>query len=300
MVTLLPIGLGEINDFASRLTEIRTKVHATRREAGWLPDASSQAMAEIADEERYLGHRDQIRVTASRADLFQVACEDHLRATISLCTQEDFPIVAYFATTRAAAEAAGRVLWLGNPHIAAKDRKPGAGPRVRISRHLSMRWQSHVHARQLLEATEQRDLSKQIEKETEDLAKEYGLKKSPAKKGRSAYFGGQEVPSYTSLVGALFSPGDRIYRILAAVAHSAEHGLAEFIGRSKEGNQILRAQPGRLLTALSVAGIGYVNASEPCYQYMGWDFPHDEANELRRLVHEYRDRVSVEWPATAV
>jgi hypothetical protein len=50
----------------------------------------------------------------------------------------------------------------------------------------------------------------------------------------------------------------------------------------------------------SVAGTGYVNASQPCYRYMGWGFPDDEADELRKLVHEYRERVSVEWPATFI
>ena len=46
----------------------------------------------------------------------------------------------------------------------------------RISRYLSMRWQSRMHAGGVLQTTEQRDLSKQVESGIEDLAKTHDLK----------------------------------------------------------------------------------------------------------------------------
>lgn len=201
---------------------------------GSLPDAESQAMAEIAAEGDYIGTSpwgdEPVRQAHNLGSLLLLAATDCAGSACRLLADEPTPIYSHLVLARASIEQAGRAWWLLDPEI---------GIRMRVARGANER--IHALTQQTRLPLEPSAKKRAIERRALlfEEASRLGFRKVGDRR-RSPYLD-QERPTSTSLIRQLLGDdedeelGRVLYAFLSAVAHGTTHGLSQSISVDAPG-----------------------------------------------------------------
>lgn len=103
------------------LVELLSASDKLQDQWGSLPNANSQAMAEVAAEEKFVGTEpwgdEPVRQAHNLASLLLLGADDCVNSTCRLLASEPTPIYSHIVLARATLEHAGRAWWLLDPEI---------------------------------------------------------------------------------------------------------------------------------------------------------------------------------------
>jgi hypothetical protein len=255
------------------LANLVKEARAAREHYGWLPDANSEAMRELAEESKFVGSwgTEPIRSCYSAAGVLLAAAEDHARSITELLFLDRAPLFGHVVLARSALESASRVLWLS---------QLGIGARTRVARSytdaLDNLYQlSRLPGDPVPWATVRRNnILEEARRQNFRVITKKG--KVPAIQ--------EERPSQTKLLRSLLAGGGDeelgalIYNYYSAVAHGSMYGLLQRFERTDQRNAISPLVTAALVVSsndvnsvLSAFILGYARAVKEHFTLMGWD-----------------------------
>jgi hypothetical protein len=213
------------------LVGLLDEAESLRQRWGSLPDAHSQAMAEVAAESEYRGESpwgdDPVQQAHNLGQLLLVGADDLARSTCKLLQQGDAPVFAHVVLARSALEHAARAWRLLDPTVRV---------RQRIARGMNERLFSLSQQAMLPSDPEVKRRARDRIRSILGEAERVGLRRLPSRPRIPAYLE-EARPSSTELVRRLLESGsDRelgklIYAYFSAVTHGTAFGLSQSVDR---------------------------------------------------------------------
>jgi hypothetical protein len=248
-----------------------------RDERGWLPDADSQAMAELAAATEFKGSStwgDPVSAAHDSGQLLLFATSDCARALVWVLSRDASPVYAHDVLARSSLELASRAWWLFEPSIAL---------RLRVARGMNDRifglsQQSHL-------PLPQEERARASERLNELFAEAARLGFQTIRDPRTDVHYLEEMrPGQTELIKKLLSAdgdaslGALVYGMFSAVAHGTTFGLTS---RVKADAPNLPKTPGvtwgavstnslNVVTVLTAVIVGTAKAYQHRNEFFGW------------------------------
>ncbi len=260
----------QIEPFRVALLDLVVQTRDLRQSASFLPAADSPAMAELAEEHRFVGawSREPVRDAHSTSWLFLGAADDLIIALCRLFERGTPTVYAHVVLARAAMESCARAAWLA---------EPGIGAKRRVARGLTERLFSLAEAGKLPGAPDTLERRRLIL----DEADRQGFEKKSVR--------GQPVSlveprkGSTAIVKWLFDKpdddlGELVYRFWSAVTHSTIYGLVQSFDRNVPQTSGLDSlvtigmavRTDQVQSVMAAVGLGFVEVARLHRQLFGW------------------------------
>jgi hypothetical protein len=250
----------QLAGMVSCLTKLIAAAIDLRTSRGFQPDATSKAMAQIEERQRYAGTwgRDPVSAALDAAQLMVAAAEDVIGAMLRVVEADTASIFAPQVLSRSALELLGRARWLADPEIET---------RRRIARYMTERIYSVAELRKIHPS--RKEHSDRIQRMILEEAERQGFRKLSVK-GRPPAIG-EPRPSQTEAIASLMldsataNAGTTLMRYYSAVTHGTLWGLLQSarepvedipgLGRQMRG---LRVSTTEINTMLCGVTFGYI------------------------------------------
>ena len=271
---------------------LRKVVRAARTERpdSFLPDASSPAMREMADQLMFHGSDEGV-IDVSQALTSQrlKAGEDHVLAVCDLWLVDNETYVwSVPVLGRAALEAFALVFHLCDPNVART---------VRAGRTMN----ELIYRAQAVDQLP-RDMKRPSNRVDFriDQADSMGLQRQMTTKGKLTPWFEEVRPSYRAAVKALFGDedlGDALYNFWSAVAHGSSWGLSETLGEVEHDASAAAFRAPIVLsietvmTTAAVLALGHRRVVERLAQWSGWS-TETHGTRYDELASMYADHLS--------
>jgi hypothetical protein len=260
-----------IEPYATMLEEVAAagyaSVHGATAESLQDPAAVSEAMGELAEQDRYAGVWDHTPIDTANTHiaLLLTAGEDAMRTFAAAILAEHTPVYAYIPLTRNGLECLALAHWLD---------APGIGVRERIRRSLNERIASAAEQAKLGGALNPEPGRQQRLLQAEALGYEIT-------KGRHMFkhFAPQR-PTITAHVKRVLGHdelGRVLYSYTSAISHGTIWGLVERIEAPDDPGPVVRAGVAITSSNIGLMAAALVMAHASAYggfiEHMGWDEP---------------------------
>ncbi len=245
-----------------------------RQDRAFLPDAVSDAMAELNVESTFAGTwgKDPVRQAHYWGAALILAAEDFIESACRLVAREPLPVFGHLVLARSALEACGRAQWLY---------EPGIGVRRRIARGMTERLYSLAEQKRL--PADVGGSARIIERRRSilDEATRQGFLKVTKQKTPTT-IGEPRLGATETVKNALGESDDPdlghvLFGYFSAVSHGTAYGLMQSIGVARGEAPLQPDTIGHLKTesvgvnsAIAAMILAYVEAVERQRNHFGW------------------------------
>jgi hypothetical protein len=267
--------IAPVRDALTRLLTVSDELRDTR---GWLPDANSQAMAELAEEARYAGDKPwsdkPVESAHTLAQWLLYAASDCASGAVRLLSFDETPVYAHMVLARGALEQAGRAWTLIDLAIPVH---------LRVARAVNERLYGLAEAGRLPITEDQAQRGRERRTALLDIGDQLGFRKVRPHRKTPATLE-EERMRQTAVVRALFQHGDdpRLGRLLYGYYSAVAHGTAFALSQSiKAGVPDMPEVPGltrgmiftssgAVASVLTSMILGVGAAFRARNEYLGW------------------------------